>query len=425
MVGKLESGKRALESIVKACEIQQSLEPENRTNNHSVSDRRPNKVFISHKKEDQDYANALINLINFIIGPDGDKIFCSSIPGYGIKQSRDIMDEMKAQFDQNNIYLVIIHSPRYYKSAICLNEMGAGWVLGTQFSSFMTKDCTYEQLKGVIGKEKICININDESGILNAHLNEFKNDLIQFFSASSVDENKWENARGRFIKEVTSLTYKVDSGGGEDDLFEMYYIPAFDTIFSLLDVDHFSDWAYYCAIDGNTKISKQVFNNLEKIVSYIKSRPKHKNYSSFDSLMQNLALLISDFRDVFSLHMDSFREDMFSVERFYKIHPNNPHYEEDLSAYNEYVRLISDLVFELARLSNLILSRIREVKKDYKKEIGILFVDPRISEPDLIYRENEISDSPYPGIKAFIKVRLSREKHFGTKGSINPDGYEV
>ena len=213
MVGKLESGKRGLESIVQACEIQRSLEADTKTELHPVSDVRPCKVFISHKKEDQDYADALVSLINFIVGSSGDKVFCSSIPGYGIRQSRDIIDDLKAQFDEHNIFMVIIHSPRYYNSTICLNEMGASWILGTKFSSFMTKDCTYDLLNGVIGKEKICININEERGMLNAHLNDFKNDLLSFFGVEAIDENKWEHARDRFVKEVSMLSYDSTGNG--------------------------------------------------------------------------------------------------------------------------------------------------------------------------------------------------------------------
>lgn len=174
---------------------------------------KPPKVFISHKKEDKAYADALVSLINFILGADGDKIFCSSIPGYGIRQSRDILDELKRQFDQYEIYMVIIHSPRYYQSAICLNEMGASWVLGTKFSSFMTNDCKPEHMHGVINREKICIDLNDDADMLNGHLNEFKDDLIDFFNANHIDQTKWENARGRFIEEVKSLSYDLPQEG--------------------------------------------------------------------------------------------------------------------------------------------------------------------------------------------------------------------
>lgn len=159
------------------------------------------KVFISHKSEDVDYANALVTLLNFVLGSDGDKVFCSSVPGYGIGLSRNIMNELKSQFDDHNIYFIVIHSPRYYKSAICLNEMGAAWVSGSQFASFLTNDCGYEDLKGVIDNDYKCVNFKDDDQTLNAHINDFKNNILKFFSLEQLNENKWENARSRFVKE--------------------------------------------------------------------------------------------------------------------------------------------------------------------------------------------------------------------------------
>lgn len=218
LIRKIRSGQSILRTIIEIETVKQYSQVDKKeTKGVSVSMKTP-KVFISHKQEDKSFADALVTLINFIVGPSGDKVFCSSIPGYGIRQSRDIIDDLKAQFDNHNIFMVIIHSPRYYNSTICLNEMGASWILGTKFSSFMTKDCTYDLLNGVIGKEKICININEERGMLNAHLNDFKNDLLSFFGVGSIDENKWEHARDRFVKEVSMLSY---ASTGDDSSSEL------------------------------------------------------------------------------------------------------------------------------------------------------------------------------------------------------------
>ena len=207
LIRKIRSGQSILSTLIEIETVKQQTKADKKEIKEvSVVMKKP-KVFISHKQEDKPFADALVSLINFIIGPSGDKVFCSSIPGYGIRQSRDIIDDLKAQFDDHNIFMVIIHSPRYYNSTICLNEMGASWILGTKFSSFMTKDCTYDLLNGVIGKEKICININEERGMLNAHLNDFKNDLLSFFGLGAIDENKWEHARDRFVKEVSMLSF--------------------------------------------------------------------------------------------------------------------------------------------------------------------------------------------------------------------------
>lgn len=419
LANEVNNGRSTLIAIIEAESLKAQLE----TTTNMIAIKRTSKVFISHKKEDKAYADALVNMINFIVGADGDKIFCSSVQGYGIKQSRDIMDDLKAQFDEHEIFMIIVHSPRYYQSAVCLNEMGAAWVMGTRFSSFLTKDCKSEHMRGVINKEKIYIDPNDDTDMLEAHLNDFKNDLLEFFGKDPIDENKWANARRRFVNEVSALTYEPVVKA-DIDLFETLYIPAFEHIFKLLDIDNFQSWAYPCAIGGNTVLKSYIYENLEKVPNYILSRPKHKVYAAWDSLMRNLGLLVSDFDNVFSQHAEKLKNDFYVVERFYKRFNPNPNYEVDLAAYNEHVMLVSDMLFELARLCNLILSRIRVIYPDYKQELGILHIDNRISEPDLVYSETEISDTPYPGLKEYIKVRLTREKHLGSKANIDASGYE-
>lgn len=420
---KVNKGLSLIESFLQRLDLHfHEKENVEKISNHDNMTKPP-KIFIRHKKEDKTYADALVNLINFIVGADGDKIFCSSVQGYGIRQSRDIMDELKAQFDEHEIFMIIIHSPRYYQSAVCLNEMGAAWVMGTRFSSFLTKDCKAEHMRGVINREKIYIDLNDDPDMLETHLNDFKNDLLAFFGKDPIDENKWANSRRRFVNEVSSLSYNPVANAGID-LFEKLYIPAFDHIFEMLDLENFHKWAYLCAISGNTVLKASVYENIGEISSYIMSRPKHKEYACWDSLIQNLGLLLNDFEIVFSQHAEKIDDDRYAVELFYKRYVPNPNYEEDLKAYNEHVMLVSDMIFELARMCNLILSRIRMLYPEYKMELGILHVNNRFSSPDLVYRESEVSDAPYPGIKEYIKVRLTRETHLGTNPNIDASGYE-
>lgn len=386
---------------------------------------KPPKIFISHKTEDAVYSDALINLINFVIGSDGDKVFCSSVQGYGIRQACDIMEELRSQFVNNEIFMIIIHSPRYYKSAICMNEMGAAWALGSRFCSFLTKDCKPEQMQGVVGKERIYIDPNGDADMLNAHLNDFKNDLVSFFHCETPDENKWENARNRFVREVLTIEYKnvPEEKPFDSDFFENHYLNAFDHIFDLLDIDHFTQWGNNCAISGYAKLSADVYNNLDEVVGYIKSRPNHSSYQSWDALRTNLGELVTDFERVFSLHIAQFGANNYYVEPFYKVRPFNEKYEKDVEAYRQHVFLISDMVFELARLCNLILYRIRLMYPDYRNELGVLYLENDLSAPDLVYAESEISDAPYPGLDDFIKVRLTREVHYGTNPNIKPSGY--
>ena len=104
LVRKLRSGQNLLGTII---EVERTKSPRDKNRSKELPKNKEPKVFISHKQEDKPYADALVNLVNFIIGSDGDKIFCSSIPGYGIRQSRDILDELKVQFEQYNIHLML------------------------------------------------------------------------------------------------------------------------------------------------------------------------------------------------------------------------------------------------------------------------------------------------------------------------------
>lgn len=252
LIRKIRSGQSILNTLIEIETVKQQTIADKKEIKEVPEAKKTPKVFISHKQEDKSFADALVTLINFIIGPSGDKVFCSSIPGYGIRQSRDIIDDLKAQFDKHNIFMVIIHSPRYYSSTICLNEMGASWILGTKFSSFMTKDCTYDLLNGVIGKEKICININEERGMLNAHLNDFKNDLLSFFGLDSIDENKWEHARDRFVKEVSMLSFDstVNDSSREPSRNES------EVLFSDEENAIIKKWIDSNSIEGHVAISK-------------------------------------------------------------------------------------------------------------------------------------------------------------------------
>ena len=164
---------------------------------------RPPKIFISHKNEDMDFVNALVNLLRLYIGSDEDKIFCSSVPNYKIGLGKDIYPEIKAQFENNDVFMIIIHSPRYYQSPICLNEMGAAWIQSTECCSFLTSDCEYDDLKGVIDKNYISIKVNAMDA--KDRMNEFIGNVLDFFQLPKPDFSsfsRWEKDRDAFLYEV-------------------------------------------------------------------------------------------------------------------------------------------------------------------------------------------------------------------------------
>lgn len=171
--------------------------------NDMVKEKNGRKIFISHKSEDEPFVDALVNLLRLYIGSDAEKIFCSSVPNHKIGIGKEIYHEIKTQFEDYEIFMVIIHSPRYYQSSICLNEMGASWILNNECFSFLTADCEYDDLQGVIDKKYISIKVNAKDA--KDRMNEFIGKVLEFFNMPKPEFStfsQWETDRDEFLKKV-------------------------------------------------------------------------------------------------------------------------------------------------------------------------------------------------------------------------------
>lgn len=164
------------------------------------------KLFISHKSEDKPFVDALVKLLRLYIGSETDKIFCSSVPNYRISLGQEIFSTIKSQFEKYDIFTIIVHSPRYYQSSVCLNEMGASWILNTENYSFLTADCEHNDLNGVIDNKSIYLKVNEEDA--KDRMNEFMGKVLDFFNMPKPDFStfsQWESDRNEFLKEVCKL----------------------------------------------------------------------------------------------------------------------------------------------------------------------------------------------------------------------------
>ena len=76
------------------------------------------------------------------------------------------------------------------------------------------------------------------------------------------------------------------------------------------------------------------------------------------------------------------------------------------------------MTLELTRLLNLLLERIRERVPDYQIDEGVFVIDSIVREKTA-YCENEKSDSPYPGLNKFVKIRSSRNYCYSKTSNLN------
>ena len=154
-------------------------------------------VFISHSSKDKEFVESLVDLLEGI-GLDDQTLFCSSVDGYGIPLGENIFDYLKAQFKEHDIFVIFVHTPNYYQSPVCLNEMGAAWVLQADNCSILSKDMKFEDMKGVVASSKICVKVDNDDA--PARLNELKDRLTEVFSLPEVKANQWERKRNAFLK---------------------------------------------------------------------------------------------------------------------------------------------------------------------------------------------------------------------------------
>jgi hypothetical protein len=225
-ISEVNQGMSVLESVQESLQMGIGLDKKEEMN---ASAKNP-MIFISHSSKDKPFVEALVSLLEDI-GFDKSNLFCSSVDGYGIALSKDIFETLRSLFNEHNLYVIFIHSPRYYKSAVSLNEMGAAWVLKTDFCSFLTADMDFNKMSGVVNGSTIAIKVDTED--VPSRLNELKNLLIQMFSLPLIDETKWERKRNMFLKQVLSIVYDNESAEENTDTIE----------FSKDELKIFSRWA--------------------------------------------------------------------------------------------------------------------------------------------------------------------------------------
>lgn len=159
-------------------------------------------VFVSHSAKDKRFVEALVDLLESL-GFTSENLFCSSVDGYGIPLSNDIFETLRALFSEHDLYVIFIHSPRYYSSAVSLNEMGAAWVLKTDFCSILTNDMEFGGMKGVVNANSLSIKVDSEEA--SARLTELKDLLTKKFSLIPMDQTKWERKRKGFLDIVKTI----------------------------------------------------------------------------------------------------------------------------------------------------------------------------------------------------------------------------
>lgn len=207
-------------------------------------------------------------------------------------------------------------------------------------------------------------------------------------------------------------------------LFEEIYVPYFNKLFSYLELNNFNQWSYNICISGDCRINRTRYYKLREMIEFCDQIQKFEGFEAYFDLTKNLKMVLADTLNVFDIHSRLIGEDTYDFHKFYKDHPYDDRNErEEEEEWQEEVFLVSDLFFEFTSLANLLLSKIRELHPSFFAEHGILSIndakDCNNQRSSIEYREEEVSNSPYPGLQNFLTLREKRLFHYGKGDNIS------
>lgn len=111
----------------------------------------PPQIFMSHASNDYSIVEPFVIMLERI-GVKQSQLFCSSIDGYHIPQGSNIYDYLREKMSNNNLFFIMMLSESYYKSAACLNKMGAAWIKQHKYQATLLPCIDYAVALFLVGR---------------------------------------------------------------------------------------------------------------------------------------------------------------------------------------------------------------------------------------------------------------------------------
>lgn len=156
------------------------------------------KIFISHSHLDKSYALEVIKLLKAMDITD-EKIFCSSVDGYGVPLGENFLSEIKNWLLEEEVIVLFLLSDNYYDSPISLCEMGASWIVSKKVFPILIPPFKFENIRGVFPKN-IAFIINEK-----INWTKLKDQLETKDIAGKTPTVIWETNRDEIINNINNL----------------------------------------------------------------------------------------------------------------------------------------------------------------------------------------------------------------------------
>ncbi len=146
-------------------------------------------IFLSHNSKDKKYGDALRDFI-VGLGVRDEQLIYTSHAMHGVPLNDDIYDYIRKNINKN-VYMIFLLSNNYFESSACLNEMGAAWVMHSDYTNIFLPDFDLhnEKFTGcVVSSSKMSIVLNGDN-ICNDRMIELKDIICNMFELN-ISERK-------------------------------------------------------------------------------------------------------------------------------------------------------------------------------------------------------------------------------------------
>lgn len=177
------------------------------------------KVFISHASADAAFITPFVEkVLKLGLELKTEEIAYTSEESYGVEPGKNIANYIKENIACASVVLLMI-SPNYKKSEVCLNEMGAAWALQKKCVSVMLPTASFDQLGWISNLDKavklsnkkqvaslceviakqIAIESNNKLTSLITYIDEFVNGLpeVKLVKVKQTEKTKTKRTKQR------------------------------------------------------------------------------------------------------------------------------------------------------------------------------------------------------------------------------------
>ncbi|MBL4898605.1 MAG: toll/interleukin-1 receptor domain-containing protein [Colwellia sp.] len=197
-------------AILELSEHAESTDTSSRGSKKQIKNIQPPKstsqIFISHASADKELVDAFVDSLLLLgIGLNEGDVFCTSVEGMGIKNGDDFRESIKHEIEGCPVTILLI-TQNYKRSEMCLNEMGASWVLSKHVFPLILEPINYKNV-GVLMEPKQIAQLTVDSD-----LDSFQDDLCAALGIEGKKATHWNKYKKKFVNVAASHANSINTG---------------------------------------------------------------------------------------------------------------------------------------------------------------------------------------------------------------------